>query len=150
MPTPEPLTTRTVHDASVTELLSGIVSDTGDIISAHVDDIREEVGNGVRDLRTRAVFGAVVAGASLAAVIALIIALDVTLMALGLAPWLACWLVVVVAGAGAFLAIRGTKSRLARNHGPGAALNRATREGAWLAHQVGDAVTDLQPHRSQP
>jgi hypothetical protein len=150
MPTPEPLTARTVHDASVTDLLTGIVSDTGDIISAHVDDLREEVKAGVTDLKTRAMYGGIMAVAALGALIAVIIALDVTLIALGLPAWLACWLVVLLAGLGAFLALRGTRSHLAKNHGPGAALGRAKREGAWLAHQVTDTVTDIKQHRSQP
>lgn len=144
MPTSrEPQAPDDVRGASVPTLVSGIVSDTGDLVGAHLASVKHELGQGLVELRERTRAAVIAVGAGVAASVALILALGSTLIALGLPAWAAYWIVTgIVAIVIAVMARRAARRRTGPAAGdPGAAVERATKDAAWIAGRAGDAVT---------
>lgn len=143
MSTPQPTSAREVRDASVSDLVSGIVSDTGDLLGAHVASIRNELGEGLADLRDRTKATVYAAAAMIAASVMVLIAIAVTLVAVGLEPWAAYWIVAAVAVLVLVLMAKraGSAKQGAAGGDPAKALERAKDDAAWLADRASDAVT---------
>lgn len=144
MSTPPPTTTtREVRDASVKDLVSGIMSDTGDLLGAHVDSVRNELTESIHDLRDRTRAAIVAAAVGLAATFAVILALGATLIALGLPAWAAYWIVAAPAIVAVIVLVRrAAQARRGRASGdPLGAVKRARNDATWLADRAGDAVT---------
>lgn len=127
----------------MSDLVSGILSDTTDLLGAHVDAIRNELTQGLADLRDRMIAMVLAAAVGIAAAVAVIMALAVTLVTLGLQPWAAHWIVAGVALIGLALVVRRAKKQKTGSAGgdPGAAVARAGQDAAWLADRASDAVT---------
>lgn len=138
-----PSPAREVRDASVSDLVSGIVSDTGDLLGAHVESIRNELSEGLSDLRDRILSAVLAAAAAIVASTMVLIAVAVSLIAVGLAPWIAYWIVAAVAVIALALMIRrAAKPKQGRTAGdPVEALQRAKNDASWLADKASDAVT---------
>lgn len=130
-----------VRDGSVKELVSGIVSDTKDLVSAHVDAIRRESKESIQDLGTSLRHAALAGAAMVVTLVAVSHALAITLVALGLAAWAAYWLVAVVAAGFALAMVRRHSDHARQANGqPKAALERATSDAAWVANRAEKVV----------
>lgn len=136
----DPNAAREAQKSSVSNLVSGIVSDTGDLLGAHVDSIRNEIKEGLGDLRDRLQAFVVAAVVGLLAAIIIAFALGFTLVRLGLPTWAAFWIVggVLLAVSAGFI-LRARKASIDAD--PGRALRRAKKDATWLADRAGDAVT---------
>lgn len=142
MSPPLPTSARDVRDDSVSNLVSGIVSDTGDLLGAHVASIRNELSEGLADLRDRTRATVLVAAAMIAASIMVLLAIAVSLVALGLAPWIAYWIVAALAAGILVVMVRRAANATKHAAGdPAKALERAKHDAAWLADRASDAVT---------
>lgn len=124
----------------MSKLVTGIVSDTGDLLGAHVDSIRNEIKEGLADLRDRTKAIVMAAAVLIAAEIVVAIALGLTLVRAGLPAWIAFWIVgAVLLAVGVALFLRARRS--AGDGDPAQALRRAKSDATWLAGRAGDAVT---------
>jgi hypothetical protein len=145
MSSSQPTSAREVRDASVSDLVSGIVSDTGDLLGAHVSAVRNELAEGLRDLRDQTRATIYVTAAMITAAIMVGLALAMTMVAFGLPGWLAYWIVAALSVI-VLVALQRRRSKAAHKTGPAAgdpaaALARAGHDAAWLADRASDAVT---------
>ena len=132
--------TPSARDATAAELLVGIVTDTGELLGAHVDAIRHELAEGLADLRQRTQAIASAAAVLIATTVTLAIAIALTLVRQGLPAWIAFWLVGgALLAASVVLMIRAGRS--AGPAHPTSALSRAGADASWLAERAVEAVT---------
>lgn len=138
MPDPNP---SQIRDGSVKDLVSGIVSDTRELLGAHVDAIRRESRESLDDLAASMRAAALAAAAMVVTLIAVSHALAITLIRLGLVPWASYWLVAVAAAGIAGLMLLRARNRAKHSKGhPKDALKRARHDAAWVAERAGDVA----------
>lgn len=127
--------------ASVKELVTGIVSDTRDLVGAHVDQIRRESKESVEDLGDSLRAAALAGAAMVVTLVAVSHALAITMIALGLVAWAAYWLVALLAGGlAAAMLMRARANAKSKRGRPAAALERATSDASWVAERAQDTV----------
>ncbi len=140
MPTPAVQAAHAARDATVADLVTGIVADTGELLGAHVESIRHEIAEGLADVRDRTQAIARAGAVLVATLTILSVALGLTLVRAGLPPWLSFWLVGAVLLA-ASLVMLGRVRGPSRDADPVRALSRARDDAAWLADRAVETVT---------
>jgi len=127
---------------TVTQLVEDIVDDARELVNAHVDALREDIGG--RFATLGATLAATLVAFSMAIVTGLLvgIALALTLVALGLPAWAAFWIVAAATGLAGFALVRRMQ-RTARNTGRAAseAVDGLERDIAWISEHASEADT---------
>src|SRR5690349_12608042 len=103
--------------STVTQLVRGVVTDTRDLVGAHVEQIRRESKESVEDLGDSLRAAALAAAAMVVLLVAICHALAITAIALGAPPWAAYWGVAVLAGVVAALMVLRARAKARSKRG---------------------------------